>query len=137
MNATLCKHWVVIIFFLWAGGLHAQAPKSQYWLDVDKHMKEQHFSTSRGTVSQPDTITLSQGRYSGRYNIWFDGPGRNFFKVVEPTGKWIKVKKFEVVKVLVVFDPPASFKGETHAKLHLDAPSGPRAWMDLVGNSTD
>jgi hypothetical protein len=123
-----------MVLSLAANGLHAQA---EYMLTVREENKTITFTTAHGTTSQPDTITMETGRYSGRYRIFFDGAGSHFFKVIEPTDKWIKMAKHSMVKLIVVFSPPASFKGETLADLRIHAPAGVRAIVHLKGTSTE
>jgi|SRR5882757_9913690 len=132
MHLIYLRCVTVISLFLLAGHSHAQVS-----LDVKELDKQIYFTTVRGTTSQPDTITMETGKFSGRYTVYFEGAGRHFFSVVDPQGKWIKMKKHEIVKLLVVFSPPASFKGETFADLKISAPAGLRAWVHLKGTSTD
>jgi len=132
MHSSFLRCLTVIVLLLTANGLRAQ-----YTLVVQEENKTITFTTAHGTTSQPDTITMETTRYSGRYRIFFDGAGSHFFKVIEPTDKWIKMAKHSMVKLLVVFSPPDSFKGVTLADLRIDAPAGNRAVVHLKGTSTE
>ena len=130
MKSLFLRCLSFVSLMLLAHGLQAQ-------LLVHEENKTLTFTTAAGTTSQPDSIIMETDRYSGRYRIFYDGPGEKYFKVIEPTDKWIKMGKHSMVTLKVVFSPPASFKGETTADLWINAPAGNRAKVHLKGVATD
>ncbi len=134
MRLSFSVCFTVVLFSFMANPLRAQ---SRYMLYVPQENTVLNFTAVRGATSQPDTIRLETERYGGRYRIFFDGAGSKFFRVIEPQDKWIKMKKHETVKLLVVFSPPASFEGEIFADVWINALAGNRAKVHLKGISTD
>ena len=103
----------LLVLLLLAGGVSAQ----NYVTTVQVHEDSLVFSASKGSVSKPDSITISAGRIGGRFHSYFEGQQAGYFKF---TGRvWKKVKRYDTIKLALVFAPPASFQGEARAKLRI------------------
>src|SRR5450631_2736444 len=106
---------LLLTFFLIPTSLSAQANIYLTSVKVDKDSLA--FSTSRGSLSKPDTLTLSGGRYGGRFHVYFEGNQAGYFRFVGRV--WKKVKRYHEIKLALVFSPPDSFKGVARAKLRI------------------
>ena len=97
-------------------------------------------TAKQGTTSLPDTLVFEQGRLGGRYFIYFRRGQDKWFKI-DPSLKnrfnGHKLKAHEILRVPIVFCPPAGFTGEAHTVFYIEGFSGPWISAEIVGISMD